>query len=282
MAEPGTATSNNDGSEALASIESVLRELEQNSPLRGATLTVELSDALVHLDVVAGDFVGQTDRQLQAVASACVSELLGDEANGHEVRWQLQADDRHLLICAIPQSQLATLEQAAATCGLRLESVQPDFALQWNVHARALKPGRGVFAVTMGSHVAIASVAGGVISAFSVGHLFTAPDRSIEGPDSQPSESASERSLAAEKLDSRIGGLLLGLGLGGHARSAFSLTQPNPLDIVEMLDSRVDRLLVGIGQDPLAQSAFVLVTPDASTPMASPRWAVMTATGLAS
>jgi hypothetical protein len=272
------AKSQNGFDKEIGSVESVLRALEHAAPLRGATLTVELSHALVHLDVVAGDFAGHDDRQLRTIASACVSELLGEDAGDHEVRWQLQSDDRHLLICAIPRPQLLALEQAAAACGLRLGSVQPDFVREWNTHASALKAGPAVFAVTTGTDVAIAWVVDGVISALSAGPLFEASNPSAH-PVSESNGAAHERALAVERLDSRIGGLLLRLGLNAHARRTFSPSQPNPLDSLDLLDARVDRLLAGIGQDPTAQSAFVLVTSDASLPQTSRRWSVLGSTG---
>ena len=77
--------------QALA-IDTVLSELALVKSLKGLRLDIELADALVHLDVVEGDFDGNSERQLQSVARACVVELLGDAAENHEVRWQLQAD----------------------------------------------------------------------------------------------------------------------------------------------------------------------------------------------
>jgi hypothetical protein len=259
----------------IHSIEPVLRDLERSESLRGAELTADLSDALVHLDVIAGDFVANTDRQLQAIASACAAELLGEDFGTHELRWQLQPGGQHLLVCAIPRSHLTELARAASACGLRLASAQPDFVRQWNAHAGALRPGPSVFAVAAGANLAIASVINGVISAISVGPLVCATASS----DDSAVAALDERAVAAEQLDSRIGGLLLHLGLDAHARGAFAPSQPNPLDVVEMLDARVDRLLTGIGQDPSAQSAFVLVTPDGSSPKASRRWAVRGETG---
>lgn len=259
----------------IGPIESALRDLEQASALRGAKLIVELSHALVHLDVVSGDFAGHDDQQLQAIADACVSELLGDEGGDHEVRWQLQSDDRHLLICAVPGPKLRELEQAAAACGLRLDSVQPDFVLQWNAHANALKAGPSVFAVATGTDIAIAWVVDGVISTLSTGPLFESSGAFAVPSEAGTGVAADERALAVERLDSRIGGLLLGLGLTSHTRPAFSPSQPNPLDAPDLLDARVDRLLAGIGQDPAAQSAFVLVTTDASLPPTSQRWSVL-------
>jgi hypothetical protein len=271
-----------DGLDAQSpAIENVLQELERTSPLRGARLDIELSDSLVHLDVIDGDFVGQTDRQLQTIAVACVTELLGDRSGDHEVRWQLQSDDRHLLICAVLRERLAALAEAASVHGLRLASVQPDFVLQWNRHAGALKAGPAVFAVTTGADIAIAWVKDGVIAALSVGPLTESPV-TLTLP-SQPvgSDPEEDRNASAGMLQSRIDSLLSGFGLEPQRRTQFSATQPQPLSAVELLDCRVDRLLAGLGQDAAAQSAFVLVAPDMSSADLSPRWTVTTHSAVA-
>ncbi|MEP7294942.1 MAG: hypothetical protein ABI702_02055 [Burkholderiales bacterium] len=258
----------------LGAIEPVLRELERAAPLRGARLNVELSDSVVHLDVVEGDFAGQSDPQLRAIAAACVAELLGDDADAYELRWQLQPDDRHLLICAIARAHLSALAQDAATLGLLLTSVQPDFVVQWNRHAGTLTSGTSVFAVTSGTALAIAWVVDGIISAISVAACANAASDD-EPVDASSTGAEDDPALAAEQLDSNVGRLLLGLGLHGHARSGFSPTHPSPLDAVDDLDTRADRLLASIGQEPNAQTAFMLVAPDASVPAASRRWTVL-------
>jgi hypothetical protein len=252
------------------SIDTVLSDLDRTSPLRGAALRVQLADALVHLDVIEGDFAGHTDRQLHQIAGACVAELLGESAGDHEVRWQLQADDRHMLICALPRPHLSLLETAASAHDLRLDSVQPAFVRLWNVHARALARGPAVFAVSSGTDLAIAWSVDGVIRAISAGPLFESPSPAHPAPGA----AAIDRAVAVEGLDSRIGGLLVGFGLQDHARSAFAPTQPNPLEWIDMLDLRADRLLTGIGQDPASVPLFVLASLDSSTPAVSQRWAV--------
>jgi hypothetical protein len=139
-----------------------------------------------------------------------------------------------------------------------------------------------VFAIAAGANISIAWVVDGVISAISTGPLYESAQTSAARSNAAAKESSDPRTAEVERLDSRIGGLLLGLGLKGHARSAFAPTNPNPLDSVDLLDTRVDRLLVGIGQDPHAQSAYVLVALDASAPEVSQRWAVISQDRLAS
>jgi hypothetical protein len=189
---------------ALArALDTVLLELAGTAALRGATLDAHVADSLVHLDVVNGEFSGVGDRQLQSIATACAAELLGDAVHNHDIRWQLQADEKHLLIGAMARDLLATVLQAAARHGLSLYSLQPELCVQWNLHAgSALKPGHGVFAVVGGREAAIASVADGTITALSSGVW-------IDGRDT------------AATLDSRVDRLLASAGQDPARQSSF-------------------------------------------------------------
>lgn len=229
-----------------ANVDAVLAQLGRAAPLKGARLEVEWADALTHFDVVAGDFAGDSDRQLQAVASACVSELLGDAAQAHEVRWQLQSGGRHLLIVAIPREHLKVLSEAATRHGVTLDSVQPDFCTQWNEHAKALKRGAAVFAVASDREAVIACVDNGVIATMSSGAWFD-----CNQPTSGPAVTVKR--------------LMSGLGLDPAAKAG-------------LLDIRVDRLLASIGRDPSHQSAYVLVGPEMAEANVSSRWTVLNRT----
>lgn len=226
-------------------IDAVLVELGQTSALRGARLEVELADSLLLLDVVAGDFAGDSERQLQSVATACVAELLGDAAPAHQIRWHLQADAKHLLIGAVAGDLLRVVSEATSRQGLRLVSVQPDFCLQWNRHAASLKPGAAVFAVACGRDALVACVADGSVAGLSSGAwLDRAEPKGIAMPG--------------------VTRLMSGLGLGIEAEATTRL-----------LDFRVDRLLASFGQDAASQSAFVLVAPESSRRSVSSRWTVL-------
>jgi len=264
----------------LPAIDAVLQELERSSSLRGANLIVELSDSLVHLDVVEGDFAGQSNRQLQAIANACVSELLGEESSGCEVRWQLQSGARHLLICAVPQAHLSALAEAASVRGLRFGSVQPDFVRQWNRHASALRAGPSVFAVTAGADVAIAWVADGIISAISVGPLVESINTSLPSTHTPTSKYEEARKAKAATLESKIDSLLSDFGLEAQTRTPLPRSPSTPQGFVELLDARVDRLLAGLGQDAAAQTSFVVVVPNMASEGLSPRWTVASRNGL--
>jgi hypothetical protein len=236
--QPGLS---NDG--LAQSIDAVLLELGKAASLQGARFDVVLADSLVHLDVVEGDFVGDSDRQLQSVAIACVDELLGDSSQDHEIRWQLQADGKHLLIGATPRAHLRALADAAARHGLSLGSVQPDFCLQWNCHAETLKPGSAVFAVACGYEAVVAQVSEGAVAALSTGAWLDRPD--------QPGAATAH-----------VKRLMCNLGL-------------EPSVTAGVLDARVDRLLASLGLDSKKQSAYVLVAPELPDKAVSARWTVL-------
>ena len=225
------------------SVDAVLAELGKTATLRGARLEVEWADALMQFDVVAGDFDGNSDRQLQAVAAACMTELLGEAAPAHEIRWQLQADGKHLLIGAIARDHLGALSEAAARHGLTLATVQPDFCLQWNRHAPAVMPGAAVFAVAAGHEAVIACVSDGAVAAMSSGAWLARIH--------QPGNSTAS-----------VNQLMHGLGL-----------EPTSKEV--LLDVRVDRLLASVGQDAAGQSAFVLVAPELAGSKVSSRWTLI-------
>lgn len=200
-----------DGAAPLAAIDTVLSELRASAPERGVCLSVVLTDARIHFDVVAGDYRDASDRQLQSIATACVAELLGDRAVGQVVRWQLQPDLHHLLICAIAPQDIESAVQAAARHGLSLVSLQPEFCLHWNRHAAALAHGAGVFATANGRHAIVCCVADGVITALSCGPCLE--------EDAAPQEAL----WAQRSLDSRVNRLLASIGLDASSVSTFLL-----------------------------------------------------------
>ncbi len=196
---------------ALSAVDAVLSGLRASAPAGRIRLSVALADERSHFDVVAGNYRNASERQLRAIASACVAELLGERATGQVVRWQLQPDLRHLLICSIHQEDVDALLAAAANHKLSLASVQPGFCKQWNRHAVALGGGTGVFASADGARTIIACVTDGTITALSCGLL---PDGD---PDSQ------EDSTAPGPLDTRVNRLLASIGQDLRSVSRFVL-----------------------------------------------------------
>jgi len=214
MIEPGADGATPAAEAQAVAIDAVLVRLAATASLRGARLAVELADARVHLDLVSGDFGAASDRQLRAVASACVTELLGDAGAGQAIRWQLQPDLAHLLICAVAQPELDALVQRAAHHGLQLVSLQPEFGAQWNRHARRLNSGNGIFGVTCGAFATVACAKGGAVTAISSGSWPEEPPLPDEAP------------AAPSALDARVDRLLASVGEDAAQVESFVLVTP--------------------------------------------------------
>ena len=207
----------------------------------GARLQVEIADALVHLDVAEGEFAGLSARTLTTIAGACVTELLGEQAGAHQIRWQLQRDERHLLVCALPSRWVDAVVGAATTHRVTVASLQPSFNVQWNHHVGGRRITNAVFAVADGTSALIACVREGVVTAVSNGPWYA--DRGGVG-------------------DSTVDRLLAGVGLADNTKS------------VTLIDVQVDRLLAGLGVDCGARADFVLVSAGEPHAYLSERWSV--------
>ena len=245
-AAPGTQGVSADSIHAKAdtlarAIEAALAELAKTSQLRGARLEVEWANELMTFDVVAGEFEGNSDAQLQSVATACLSELLGDAVQAHDIRWQLQSDRRHLLIGAIASDYLQLLSQSASRHGLRLCSVEPDFCLQWNRHAGTVRAGTSVFAVASGHDAMIACVSNGAVIAISSGAWVSGSRRKAGADSAAPMRSSAAEPAAGENL----------------------------------LDVRLARLLASVGLDPADRSDRVLVATEWARENVSSGWTVL-------
>ena len=155
--------------ERASLIEQALLSLEEASSLRLARLDVLLDNALVHVDVAEGEFAQMGEHQLKTVAQACVSELLGDEAEHRDVRWNLQPDERHLAICAVDRSLVPLFRKAAKLHGMTLASVQSQFGSCWNVLARSESATEVVFVVASRGSAIVACVLQRSICALSTG-----------------------------------------------------------------------------------------------------------------
>ncbi len=198
-------------------LDALFIEMQQHTDIRNARLQVELADAHVHFDVVQGDFAGYSEQQLQAIAQGCVAELLGDAANSQQLRWQLQPDGRHLLLCAIAEPMVGAVVQVAAQHGLRLYSMQPIFCSHWNRHRSALSQGTGVFTLADAGHSLTVCARRGSITALSLGR-WAAP----------AAGNGNAAQLAAQSLDQRVDRLLASLGAQTEALSSFVLVARDP------------------------------------------------------
>ena len=146
-------------------VDALLASLAERTALRGARAEVEFADALVTLDLVDGEFADHSERQLRSIASACCIELLGADAGAQELRWQLQSDERHLLICALPRAAIGALTTALAAHDVTEQSVQPRLCASWNQHARQLGDGAAVLALASPAGTTIACLHDGAIVA---------------------------------------------------------------------------------------------------------------------
>lgn len=193
----------------------VLSDLGVGSDSRVRSGRVSMADARVHFDVVPGDYADLSERQLQSIARVCVSEILGERANGHEVRWQLQKDLRHLFIAAMGASDVAQVMDLATTSGIGAMSLQPDFCTRWNAHRQALSGRSGVFVSVDGGHMVAALVQQGAITALSSGLV------------RQPG-SADDVGGRKPELDERVDRLLFGVGQDPDQLSSFLLAGSQP------------------------------------------------------
>lgn len=149
-------------------LEALLDALRPPGRPRQWALNVTVADACAHYDVVAGDYAAYSDPQLQAIAQGCVAELLGDAASQQIVRWQLQPDQKHLLLCAIEHRLVQALLEASAARQMSLVSLQPAFCRHWNACARR-RASNGVFAVTDTGHSLVTCTRQHAITALSYG-----------------------------------------------------------------------------------------------------------------
>jgi hypothetical protein len=189
----------------LSPLGDAIAELAAREIIDGAHLAVDVADSLVQFDIAVGDFAGHGARQLQAFAEASIAELLGDRAVERTVRWFLQRDEHHLLICAMPGSLLAEINESVQYHSLRLASVQPAFIRQWNRHAVGASGGNRVFVVADGAVAMIACVRDGVVRAVSSGAWYVADDH------------------GACLLDDQVDRLLAGLGVETWHDDTFQL-----------------------------------------------------------
>lgn len=196
-------------------IEAVLTEMRGAvAPRRAIDLRIVLPGSRVHFDVVSGDYGGASDRHLQSIATACVVEMLGDAAAHQMVRWQLQRDMRHLLIASMDTEEVEDLIQVSLQNRYSLQSVQPDFCTQWNHHIHALQGNNGVFASLCETHLVVAYVVKGSITALSCGPIpvdLHRPPRNAE---------------LTNAVDARVDRLLSSVGQTPSEISTFILVAP--------------------------------------------------------
>lgn len=193
-----------------------------NSSVKHAQIL--MGDARVHFDVVQGDYAASSERQLQAVAQACVVEILGERALHCLVRWQLQNDAQHLLIAAIESADIDLAQELARSHGIEELSVMPSFCWQWNLHAKALTNKPAVFATFSDEHMVAALVVSGAITALSCGSVPEQPE---------------EKTRAIQRkspVDDRVDRLLASVGQDPSLMHTYLLITPHA--VKHQLDAR--------------------------------------------
>lgn len=209
--DPGDSAYDSANPDSVAAIQMVLTTLAQGSHAKAAHLKVLVTNSLMHFDVVSGDFGAARERDLQAIARACVVEMLGERAVNQVIRWQLQPGDRHLLISSMNQSAVDAMVQIASQYRMALVSLQPEFGERWNLHASSLSGSLSVFASVDDRHAIVCFVNNGAITALS------------HGP-APIDESAS--TSATGSLDERTDRLLASVGQDASALTSFVLVAP--------------------------------------------------------
>jgi hypothetical protein len=181
-----------------AGIQTVLTEITALAAARHAALHVRMGDAHMCFDVVKGDYANASDRELQAIATACVQDTLGERASTQLVRWQLQPDHEHLLIASLPSPAVETLANIAAEHGWPLASVQPWFCERWNDRSKAKADDHGLFAsVGAGNVVMVLSQRGSIVALSATALGVDASDTTSDSPTRSALDLCSERLLSS-------------------------------------------------------------------------------------
>ena len=133
-------------------------------PANAREVQITLAAEFCWLDVVQGDFASMSDRVVEHIARASVAECLGDSANAHELRWQVQGDGCHMVLLAVPQVFLQALQAALLPLGLRAGGINATAVALWNWSATRGRPLNGAWAWARQGQVVMARVRRGVIT----------------------------------------------------------------------------------------------------------------------
>lgn len=168
--------------ELRQAINAVVGELIHLEQKNGTATLVSLSNSYSHFDVVSGDYRGASDRNLDAIATACAEEMLGDSASRQVIRWQLQPDMKHLLISSIDRHLLDSISEAASSTRVSIQSIQPEFCGAWNRASKDVESGNSIFAMFRADHFLVAFSQQGNITALTSGtpDFGADPDASVD------------------------------------------------------------------------------------------------------
>lgn len=136
-------------------------------PAAASPVQVTLAPDFCWLDVVQGDFASMSDRVIGHIARGSLADSLGDAATAHELRWQVQADGRHMVLLAVPAPFVQALQAALAAHALRAQRLEATALALWNWSATRGAPASGVWAWARLGQVVMARVRHGVITTIS-------------------------------------------------------------------------------------------------------------------
>jgi hypothetical protein len=200
-------------------MDAVLQQLLGTHQGDRTELYAVVADCCAHVDVVKGDFSDSSDHHLDAIANACIAEILGHHAEKQLVRWQLQTDQQHLLISSMEEKEVAAILEVAVAHQLKVRSIQPDFFLQWNAYAAGRQAATCVFAMLNEGYATVAFAQRGVITCLSCGPCL---NRDGDASDGLP---------GMQCVDDRSMRLLSSIGQAPDAVTSFVLVTPDPQPI---------------------------------------------------
>lgn len=193
----------NEATNMADTLTALLAEILPKAGKSRPSLTATISLDLVHLDIAAGNFASYSEQQLEAIATGCMSELLGEGATPMEVRWQLQPNLQHILLCALDSHLVQAVIQTAQAHQLELASLQPVFCHYWNKYSKSMRRSKGIFALQDSQRALVCLNDKGSVTALSC------------GPAARSDLDQPSNGRAKSPLDLRVDRLLT--STGGHA-----------------------------------------------------------------
>jgi hypothetical protein len=154
-----------DGQGLAAALDQALASTDR--PPAARSVDVTLAPDFCWLDVVEGDFAEMSERVIGQIARGSVAESLGQSAAAHELRWQVQADGRHMVLLAVPTSFAQALQAALTAHALQARRLEATALSLWNWSAERGAPASGIWAWYRRGQVVMARVRQGVITSFN-------------------------------------------------------------------------------------------------------------------
>ena len=146
---------------------------------RAKRASVILSSHLVRQMLVPWSAEISGDEEEIAAVRHHLRRIHGDAALGWALRYSVSMGNATCVACAIEPSLIDGLREEAAASGIRLDSVQPSLAVNFNRWRTLFDSQAGLFALVEDDRYACAQFRGGAWLALNCGRL--GPDLGIEG-----------------------------------------------------------------------------------------------------